>query len=767
MHLATILILVLALVMFFFLGSIRRDAPGKRLAAFAETIAPRSGVLSQMRIRALAGGEAELLIYGPIGDNWWSESVTAKSVVEQLSQITATTIKVRINSEGGSVQDGLAIYNALRRHGARIVVTVDGLAASIASLIAMAGDEIVMPANTLMMVHAPWAYTGGNSAELRDAADVLDTYAASMSTSYASKTGKTEADILALLSDGKDHWYTAAQAVAYGLADSTLEEPAEEATDAAAAAAALISYTMAIARAPKQVSAALRRRIQATCTPQLFASIPEAAQLAVVANTEDVTMKQNYLSIMANGARPAASPTPAAVDIPAPAATPAAPAAAPVDPQAAAQAALRDRNDRIHAALADVLEVPGVRAIYEQGLRDPSLSVENILQRALGAQAAAAQPANGGSVQAGADQRDRFIAGVTNAVLARAGLERLEAGNEHRGIGLHNIIRACLRNAGISGADRMEGSQLAERVMALHGSSDFPLLTANTANKALRAAYDMAQPTWRQWCAVGQVSDFKANSRIQLGTFNSLAEIKPGGEYTYGSVGEEAESIIAITKGKGLALTRQLIINDDLGAFIAAARMMGFAAARTVNEDVYARLAASTAMSDTGALFNATAVTTAGGHANYTSSGTALSVASIIVGEAAMAAQKDKNLRTALNLSPKFLLAPRGKRGIAWELLNSAADPASSNSNKKNFAASLGLELIVDAELDRASATAWYLATDPNMVPLIEVDFLDGLETPYVSDSIDWDTDAMKFKVRLDYGVQAIDWRAGYKNAGA
>ena len=767
MHLATILILVLAIVMFLCLGNFRRAAPGKHLAAFANTIAPRSGVLSQMRIRALANDEAELLIYGPIGENWWSESVTAKSVVEQLGKITASTIKVRINSEGGSVQDGLAIYNALKRHGARIVVTVDGLAASIASLIAMAGDEIIMPANTLMMVHAPWAYTGGNSSELREAADVLDTYAASMSTSYASKTGKAEADILVLLGDGKDHWYTAAQAVDFGFADSMLEQAAEEATDAAAAAAALISYTMAITRAPKQVSAALRRRIQATCNPQLFASIPEAAQLAVVANTEDVTMKQNYLSIMANGARPAASPTPVAVDIPAPAA--AAPAGTIVDPQAAAQVALRERNDRIHAALVDVLEVPGVRAIYEQGLRDPSLSVESILQRALGAQAAASQPANGGgvSVQAGVDQRDRFIAGVTNAVLARAGLERLEANNEHRGIGLHNIIRACLRNAGVSGADRMEGSQLAERVMALHGSSDFPLLTANTANKALRAAYDMAQPTWRQWCAVGQVSDFKANSRIQLGTFNSLAEIKPGGEYTYGSVGEDAESITAITKGKGLALTRQLIINDDLGAFIAAARMMGFAAARTVNEDVYARLAAATAMSDTGALFNATAVTTAGGHANYTSSGTALSVASIIVGEAAMAAQKDSNLRTALNLSPKFLLAPRGKRGIAWELLNSAADPASSNSNKKNFAASLGLELIVDAELDRASATAWYLATDPNMAPLIEVDFLDGLETPYVAEAIDWDTDAMKFKVRLDYGVQAIDWRAGYKNAGA
>lgn len=740
------------------------DAPRSVLRALAATVAPRATVASQLRVRALAGGDAELLVYGPIGENWWSESVTAKSVVEQLQQIRAETIQVRINSEGGSVQDGLAIYNALKRHGARIVVTVDGIAASIASLIAMAGDEIVMPANTLMMVHAPWAYTGGNAAELREAADVLDTYAASMATSYATKTGKPNDEILALLQDGKDHWYTAAQAIEYGLADRSATTEPDEATDEAAAAAALLSYTAAIARAPTNVSAALRHRIRATCNEARFAALPEPTQLAIVANTEDVSMKQKYLAVMAALAAAAANPppTPAAVDIPTPAA-----GAAP-DPNAALQA-VRERNDRIHAALSDVLEVPGVRAIYEQALRDPAMSVEAVLQKALAAQAAQAQPAAGGGahISAGADQRDRFINGVTNAVLSRAGLATRDAANEFNGIRLENIVRACLRNAGVSGVERMERVQLAERVIAMHGSSDFPLLVANTANKALRAAYDLAQPTYLRWCAIGEVSDFKANSRIQLGTFNSLAEIKPGGEYTYGNVGEEAESITAITKGKALALTRQLIINDDLGAFIGAARMLGFAAARTVNEDVYARLAASTAMSDGGALFNATAVTTAGGHANYTSSGTALSVASIIVGEAAMAAQKDKNLRTALNLAPKFLLAPRGKRGIAWELLNSAADPASSNSNKKNYAASLGLELVCDAELDRASTTAWYLAADQNQAPLIEVDFLDGQQSPYVAEAIDWDTDAMKFKVRLDYGVQAIDWRAGYKNAGA
>jgi len=381
------------------------------------------------------------------------------------------------------------------------------------------------------------------------------------------------------------------------------------------------------------------------------------------------------------------------------AAAPAAPTAPAADPVQAAIAAMAERNTRVRGIFAGFRDLSGMAELESACLADPTLAIDQVQGKVLaklGAGASPLTPTGGPRFEAGIDERDKMLEGMSNAVLARHGLAKAEAGNQYNGIKLQQAVRACLARAGQTGLDRLSGTQLADRVFALHGSSDFPLLVANTANKALRAAYDMAPQTWRTWCAVGEVSDFKANSRIQTGTFNSLAEIKPGGEYSYGSVGEEAESITAITKGKGLSLTRQLIVNDDLGAFMSAARLMGFAAQRTVNEDAYARLFASTVMSDGGALFNATAVTAAGGHANYTSSGTAISAASLAVGRAAMALQKDKNLRTPLNLRPRFILVPEGKLQVAYDVLK----PFVAASGGSNFVIDLGLSLVSDANLD-------------------------------------------------------------------
>lgn len=173
-------------------------------------------------------------------------------------------------------------------------------------------------------------------------------------------------------------------------------------------------------------------------------------------------------------------------------------------------------------------------------------------------------------------------------------------------------------------------------------------------------------------------------------------------------------------------------------------------------------------MSDTGQLFNDTVVTTAGGHANHLDAGGAPTVASIAVGRKAMRLQKDAGLKETLNIMARTIIAPVTLEDTIWALLNSTSDPASSNSRKANYVRDVAnLQLVTDPYLDGISTTAWYLAADPMDAPLIEVDFLDGQRTPYIDEDIDWDTDAMLMKVRLDYGLAAIDWRAGYKNDGA
>ena len=156
---------------------------------------------------------AEISIFDEIGI--WG--VSAKQFIADLKLIDAKDITLYINSPGGNVFDGLAIYNALRQKGAKVTCKVLGVAASAASLIAMAGDKIVMPENTFMMVHNPMGGVYGNADDMREIADVLDKISASLVATYVARTGQDEAKVVELLA--AETFMTAAEAVELGFAD--------------------------------------------------------------------------------------------------------------------------------------------------------------------------------------------------------------------------------------------------------------------------------------------------------------------------------------------------------------------------------------------------------------------------------------------------------------------------------------------------------------------------------------------------------------------
>jgi hypothetical protein len=388
-----------------------------------------------------------------------------------------------------------------------------------------------------------------------------------------------------------------------------------------------------------------------------------------------------------------------------------------------------------------------------------------------GVEPAVPAASSGARIAAGMDGLEKFRVGAAVALAAKAGIGKREDGNEFNGFTLADYAARALELAGHS-VRGLTRDAIARKVLAAHTSSDFPNLLSDTAGKVLRAAYGNFPNTWNLWALKGSVSDFKIHPRIQLGSFNSLATIPEGGEYTYGSLAEEYENAQAVTKGKALALTRQMIVNDDLGGFARRAQLMGRAAARSVNTDAYAFLTSGSSnhgptCSDTGQYFNATATSTAGGHANFTSSGTAISVASLGVGRKTMRVQKDKSLRETLNIEPKILLTSCTKEDLARQVVTSEADPASANSRVRNIYQN-AFTVVSDPYLDGInSGLSWFMFADPADVAAFEVVFLDGNETPFVDEAVDFDTDAMKFKVRLDYGIAIGDWRAGYKNVGA
>lgn len=214
-------------------------------------------------------GPAEISIFGPIGNTWDGEGVTASKFIKDFKAIKSQDVTITVNSPGGSLFDGLAIYTAMAASGKNITAKVMGLAASAASLIVMAAGKITMPKNTHLMVHKAGNGVWGNADDMRKMADVMDSLDESIAATYSARTGKPIEDIKTMLDSG-DTWLTADQAVEMGFAD--------EATDLVTATALFdldslpeavrnsLRPPVATPPAPAPADAALTDQIQAMAT---------------------------------------------------------------------------------------------------------------------------------------------------------------------------------------------------------------------------------------------------------------------------------------------------------------------------------------------------------------------------------------------------------------------------------------------------------------------------------------------------------------------
>lgn len=231
-------------------------------------------------IKQKTQGTLDLYIYGDVkadGYDWWREEVirsetSANTFRDELAaHPEVSQINIYINSQGGSVIEGTAIYNQLKRHPAHKTVYVDGFACSIASVIAMAGDEVVMPRNTMMMLHNMWMVVQGNAAELRKAADDLDKMNEAGRAAYLQKAGdKLTPEKIAQMEDGET-WLTAQECMEYGLADRYAEQDADLSNAAEVLKKANLDLEQRI-RVQKSLAAQLR---DLTNPPQEEKPVPE------------------------------------------------------------------------------------------------------------------------------------------------------------------------------------------------------------------------------------------------------------------------------------------------------------------------------------------------------------------------------------------------------------------------------------------------------------------------------------------------------------
>ena len=166
--------------------------------------------------------KAEIWIYEEIGEDFWTGGgITAKSFQKELANIKAGQIDLHINSPGGEVFSGITIYNLLKQHPANVTTYIDGLAASIASVIALAGNEVIMAENALMMIHSPWGATVGDSGDMRKMAESLDMVCDSICMAYMDKTKKKKEEIMPMMDE--ETWMSAADAMEMGFIDGIAE----------------------------------------------------------------------------------------------------------------------------------------------------------------------------------------------------------------------------------------------------------------------------------------------------------------------------------------------------------------------------------------------------------------------------------------------------------------------------------------------------------------------------------------------------------------
>lgn len=351
------------------------------------------------------------------------------------------------------------------------------------------------------------------------------------------------------------------------------------------------------------------------------------------------------------------------------------------------------------------------------------------------------------------DQRQLRMKGAESALLHRFNKSTYELGKEgmdFRHESLVDLGRRFLEAEGKS-CNGLSRVQIAER--ALHSSSDFKEILANVANKSLRDAYDMAPQTFQPIVNEVEVDDFKEISRTQLHSGAALSQVNEKGEYEHTTLSESAEKYSIQTYGKIIGITRQTLVNDDLGAFTRVPSQMGMKARSLESKLVWAIITSNPLMSDGFNLFSTE-------HGNI---GTGvINVSNVNTGMSKMMLQKDLD-DELLDIMPNFLGGPAALGATIKSFLGSTMPTQDSEVNPFKG----DLDPIIERRLDASSVLQWYLFASARMIDMIEIARLRGESGPVVTQKEGFEVDGLKLKVRYDFGAKVLDHRGFYRSTGA
>ena len=401
-------------------------------------------------------------------------------------------------------------------------------------------------------------------------------------------------------------------------------------------------------------------------------------------------------------------------------------------------------------------------------------------------------------IQVGPEDCEKFQALAVDAIMDNAGLlqdkvrqvEVRKSGAEAAPRTLHGLFRTVLARNGVRGVESMIESDLVDAVFknrkfsnsTSQGTGDFTNILANVANKSLALGIAQAPVTYPVWTKKRPVKDFRQATVASLSDFSDVEVIPEHAKPQHGSFSDKKEVGTLRTSGKIYTISRNALVNDDLSAFTDTPRNMGMAIENAKEKELYDYLfgttfAGPTMTEDGGALLNATAVTSSGGHANLVSSGgaapsrTTLDAGILAIMKAPRMKGNPKDTSRPTGAVPKFLIVPPDLLSTAWTLLASQQLALTTYLNGPNPFATGGinpLQIVCPAYLTTKTTVGWYLATDPNVIGTITMLTLMGKSGPTLTQQ-DSAIDAalgVSYLIYDDWRWMADDWRGLYCNDG-
>lgn len=694
----------------------------------------------------------DIYLEGSVGAAFWPEDphFTTATVREQLAGQGDVT--VYLNSGGGIASDGLAIYHLLRDHPGHVTLIVTGVAVSAASLVAMAGDTIIMREGSMLMIHDPalnWIEGRGTEDDHLAIAEMLRKLAEGYASIYATRAGIDNEAAREIMR--AETWFTAEEAIAAGFADSLEDEALQ--------AAAAFPYRV-YHHAPQPLLSACRadgpgkRAVLAMmCGAAAPKQEPKMAKkpTAKTASKTALMAEDEELTPEAEGGEDEDTEANAEGE------------GDEEDAAAAEGEGDEDEDEEAEAtgvdavAILDLVAMHGGNVATARKFIAAGTPITGVIAhyREKGPSVTKHKP-GGATARITRDERETRRIGMTEALAAQFG-RRQPADDRARPYMTMSLVEMAAMGSGHKGPMRTAYDR--EQVfMAMHTTSDFPLSLQNALNKELDRRYNEAQPTYRQLARQKTFRDFRPHPMIRPGDFPTLLPVGESGEIKYGTIGEKAETVALAPYAIALSITRQTLINDDIGAIADMIADQGRAVARFEDSTFYAMMlggsnADGPSLTETSRqVFNTTDLTKAGTAA-------AITIASLSIARAAVMKKKSLGGHD-LGIQPTILLVGPDKLTEAQQIV--APIQADQAGNVNPFAGQL--RVISTAKI---TGNAWYLFADPADVPNFVYGYLEGAAAPRTRMEEPFGRQGMQLSLEHDFGVGAIDFRGGFKNAGA